>query len=354
MRDYLALDAPDLVERIAVTHYEDLPARPTLPSGTWIFSALDQLTTGGLRLALELAEQLRRSGPETRVVNSPSTTLLRLALLEELHRQGLNRHRAVRANGELRGLRYPVFLREEHQHSGALSPLIGSPAELEREMGRAILRGYPLRDLLVVEFCDTRCPDGFYRKYPVFVVGREIIPRGLTRGEEWMVKLGSGQWTEAHLLEERAFVLGNPHQEMLRRIIEAAGGIEYGRIDYSVQDARVITWEINLNPTIGLRPGERISNLPESLEPMRRIARDHFYGKFKAALLALDAEFPAREIAVRYSAECLKGLGPMIRSGHRAGALAPVARMLRPVMPLLNRLAGMISPLLVRAARRMQ
>ena len=355
IRDYLALEGRGLSGRMSIWPYEDIASRRSLPRGTWIFSALDQLSPGGMRLALELESQLRRSPSSSRIVNSPARTLLRFPLLQELHHTGLNRHGAARALSDCSGLRFPVFLREEHHHTGPISPLIHSSGELLAELGRAMFRGYDPASLLVLEYAETVSPDGFYRRYPAFVVGSAIIPRGLSRSRNWMVKVEGCEFTEAGILEERAYVLGNPHEEQLRKIIEVAG-VQYGRIDYAVRDGIVETWEINLNPTIGPAPGERLSNLPARLAPLRQLAMDHFYARFRAALEALDrAGSEGEPIAVSYPAASLREAKAMVRPESTSLLPAGLVRLLRPVKPLLNRLARTAAPLLLglwRAAGR--
>ena len=350
IRDYLALDGLGLSGRMSLWHYEDLATRRSLPAGSYIFSALDQLSAGGMRLVLELEEQLRRSTSLVRIVNSPSRTLLRFPLLEKLHQTGLNRHGAARALGNLSGVRFPVFLREQHHHTGPISPLIHSPGELTGELGRAIVRGFDPLDLLVIEYAETMDPDGFYRRYPAFVVGSEIIPRGLNRSRHWMVKLDRSEFTEASILEERAYVLNNPHEQELRRIVELAG-IEYGRIDYALLNGAVEIWEINLNPTIGPAPGERVSNLPVALAPLRRVAMDHFYSRLHSALEALDSGGPEEPIAISYSAKAFRGLEGMVRPKTLPWLPAGLATLLRPVKPLLNRIVRASGPFLLRVRR---
>ena len=351
IQDYLKLYAPSLAARLEVLCYEDLPQRTSATSGTYIFSALDQLSAGGRRLTGELADQLEQPGAASRVINHPARTLLRLELLDALHREGLNRHRAVRARDDLTDLRFPVFLREEFQHSGTLSPLLGTRAELDRELGRAVLRGFRLRELLVVEFCETADADGRYSKYAAFVVGSEIIADGLVRGREWMLKAERNELSEAMLLEERRYVLENPHARKLGPIFDVAG-VEYGRIDYAMREGRVETWEINLNPTIrrGRRPD--FKRIPEALDRIKDVARQHFLGRFEAAVRGLDTGRPPVPLPLAYSAGCLEAAVPMIRTGGPSGWLVPVARVLRPIVPLLDRMARVFSPLVARAARR--
>jgi hypothetical protein len=352
IQDYLTLYAPSLGAQLGVLHYEDLLQRTSATSGTYIFAALDQLSPGGMRLARELADQLQRPGAMSRVINHPGRAMLRLELLEALHRSGLNQHRAVRATGGLSELRYPVFLREECQHSGSLSPLLRNRTELNRILGRVVLQGYKLRDLLVVEFCQTADREGRYCKYAAYMIGSEIIADGRVRGNEWMLKAEQNELSEAALLEERAFVLGNPHEPELRPIFERAG-VEYGRIDYSMNEGKVETWEINLNPTIrrGRRPD--FQPIPEALDRIKDVARQHFLDRFEAAVRALDTSIPPITLTLEYSEECLRSVAPMFRTGGPSGWLVSVAGILRPLVPLLDRASRVFSPLVGRAARRL-
>jgi hypothetical protein len=349
--DYLNLYAPALAPRVSVLHYEDLPERTSVASGSYIVSALDQLSVGGRRLAAELAEQLEQLGAGCRVINHPARALLRLELLETLHREGLNQHRAARANGDLSTLRFPVFLREEFRHSGTLTPLLQTRAELDRALGRAVLRGFRLPELLVVEFCETADAAGRYRKYAAFGIGSEIVTDGLCLGREWMLKAEQSELSEAALLEERAYVLGNPHERSLRRIFELAR-VEYGRIDYAIKDGRVETWEINLNPTIrrGRRPD--FHPIPEALDRVKDVARQHFLDRFEAALGGLDPGVLPVQLRLAYGEGCREEAMPMIRTGGPRGWLVPAARVFRPIVPFLDRMSRAFTPLVARAARR--
>ena len=352
IREYLERSGRALSSQMSILHYEDLPAWQTLPSGAFILAGLDQLTPAGARMLEELCGELLRSGPGVRLLNSPVATLLRLPLLEELYRRGLNWHRAARASGDYRGLRFPVFVREEHWHSGTLSPLLKTPAELEAALARAIVRGHRLNDLLVVEFCDTADADGFFRKYAAFVVGSEIIPRHIAHARSWMVKHAGAEFTEPMVLEERAYVLENPHERELRSIFEIAR-TEYGRIDYSLKNGVIQTWEINTSPTIGAGARSSSARIPQELQPLRQVAKDHFYRRFQAAFEAVDAgREAARQIPIAWSPESLRPPLAMTRVQNPGRRMAAARRVLRPFRSQIDRLAGAISPVLVRIARR--
>ncbi len=349
IRDHLELHGAGLASRLTILHYDDLPARSELPGGVYIFSALDQLTPAGLRLAREVADRLAEAGQ--RILNHPARALRRFDLLEELFRRGLTRHRAARATTDLSGLRFPVFLREETRHSGALTPLLRTPGELRVELGRARVRGIRMDDLLVMEFCDTADADGYYRKYAAFMVGSEIIPRALERGRVWALKHEGADFTRESLDEERAYVLGNPHAGQLRPIFDAAR-VEYGRIDYALKDGTVETWEINLNPTIGR--GSRASSgvLSPEMREYRTIAREHFYRRFQAAFEVIDAPGAFAPIPIQYHAATLAGRGPISRPAAPARRFESVKRILRPFRSLLDPLVEAMLPLLGRPTTR--
>jgi hypothetical protein len=283
------------------------------------------------------------------VHNDPARTLRRFELLAELRRLGRNEFAAVRATADVRALRYPVFLRAERTHDGALSPLLHSAAEVDAAIGRAVLQGRSLGDLLVVEFCSTADADGRFRKYAAVVVGGRVVPRSLAYGTSWMLKHRASEFTRAMVLEERDYILANPHERELRELFAIAGA-EYGRIDYALKDGRVQTWEINLNPTIGRgrRPSRGL--VPPELEPIRQEAKAHFYRGFAEALEAIDVPDGGAPVEL--------GIDPAAREaarGAQAGATLgarALRAVLRPAKPLLQPVAGrLLLPLLGRAAR---
>ena len=49
---------------------------------------------------------------------------------------------------------------------------------------------------------------------------------------------------------EEQYAQNNLYADQVMEVFEA-GGIEYGRLDYTVLDGRVIAWEINTNPYFG-------------------------------------------------------------------------------------------------------
>lgn len=349
VREYLEFWGRDVAPRMRVLHVESLPSRTQFARGVYVLAALDQLTppmaafVRALHTALAAQEGVR-------FLNHPTRSLQRFALLEELNRRGCNEFRAVPATADLRSLRYPVFVRDESAHDGALSPLLSSPAAVQGAIGKAILQGRSARHLLVVEFCDTADRDGYYRKYSSFIVGDRILPRMFNYSRSWMLKFQGSEFSRSMVEEERDYVLGNPHAAALREVFGIAG-VQYGRIDYAMKDGRLQTWEINLNPTIGrgLRPSS--GNIPAELDAIRKPLKEHFYRGFREAWEAVDVD-----------ARCDDPIDVAIEPAIVAAALAPVGtedsgwlmtlrRLARPAKPVIAPLVAGTLPLVGWVAR---
>jgi hypothetical protein len=285
IREYLAVWGQAVASRMRIVSYDELPSQTVASHGTWVFAALDQLGAAMHEVTKCIHQQLEAAG--ARVLNDPSRTLVRFPLLQTLHQRGLNDFRAVRATDPLDDLRYPVMLRDERSHGGPLSSLLESPDDVQREIGRAVVRGRRMRDLIVIEYCDTADAEGYYRKYSAFVVGPAVIPRSVAYGHKWMLKHHGTEYSRGMVEEERDYVTKNPHERELVEIF-AIAGVEYGRIDYAVKDGRIRTWEINLNPTIGRGTRPPSGRIPRELEPIRRETKEHFYRGFREAWESVD------------------------------------------------------------------
>lgn len=225
--------------------YEEIFAGAHLPRGSWVMTGLDQLTPAGREAAGMVADQLIAAGMP--LLNHPARVRLRHDLLDDLYRLGLNRFRSARAIGYHGDLRFPVFVREEHRHTGNLTAVLKTEDELQRALLQLRLRGFALEELLIVEFCDTS-QDGVFTKYSVYNVNGHLLARNKQCGPFWMVK-SSLDRTDAQMMEQNDYIRENPHRDTLARIFSLAG-IEYGRADFGVLDGAVQVWEINTAPTI--------------------------------------------------------------------------------------------------------
>jgi hypothetical protein len=248
MDHYVSSWGPVPGSRIRFLLYEELICANALNPGTYIFSDLERLSPPALKLASEVWNALSMAGSQVRLLNDPSRVLCRHDLLEKLFKEGKNCFKAIRADESLTSLHYPVFVREEFQHTGSLTPLLQNQRDLVNGLRMLHVRGYRRSDLLVVEFCDTSDAVGIFRKYSAFMIAGEIIPRHLIFSRHWNLK--TPDLDDSHLAREQEdYLRGNPHRSWLMEIFKLSG-IEYGRIDYSLLGCKPQIWEINTNPTV--------------------------------------------------------------------------------------------------------
>jgi hypothetical protein len=335
LHNYLDVRGRAIADRFEIVAYENLP--PRFRGGTYVFSALEQLSAPMERLVEHLYDQLSAC-EGVRLLNRPGRTLRRYELLSELWRLQRNEHRAFRATEDLSGLRYPVFLRGERTHDGALSPLLHDAPEVEAWIGRLVVVGRQFEELLVMEFCDTADANGVYRKYAAFIIGDQILPRSVDHGREWMLKRHGTDYTHATLAEEWEYVQTNPHERELREIF-AIAGVDYGRIDYSVQDGHIRTWEINLHPTVGRgREGSK-HRAPAEYRDIHARTKDYIHERLREAWLNIDLQ-DDRELDVTLDPALVTAAAAAPPPGYRSPVTAAVRRALRPIKPLLLRHGG--------------
>jgi hypothetical protein len=351
VHDYLSVRGASLATRLRLIEYERMVEWTYVERGTYVLAALDQLSPGMLRFVQALVGQLEGSGG-VRFLNHPSRTMQRFALLQTLARLGRNEFRAERVTRDYRALRFPVFLRSERDHGGPVSPLLHSWRDVDAAVARALAQGFRLNDLLVVEFCDTADSRGLVRKYGAFVVGDRVIPKSLAVSREWQIKRRGTEDTPEFIEEDVAYVLENPHREALAEIFRLAD-VGYGRMDYSVRDGRIQTWEINLAPTIGEGLGKSSRHLPEALQRRRAVGREHFFRAFQEAWECVDSIPAGPSIPITLDDRLRRDA--LAREEHRGliervrANLGPLDRIVKPLgvraLPLLGWLA-------TRAARR--
>jgi len=233
----------DLTDVIRIINYDRLKWPHPIWPGAWIFSDLDRLDAAAARRAGQLCRRLIEGGPAYRVMNDPYRSLRRFDLLRLLRERGVNSFDVHRLVPGWRPERYPIFFRHEHDHDGAISPLLNTVDEFE-----TALRGLDTSiGVIAVEFVDV-ARQGCYHKYSAFRIGDRIVPRHVFFSRLWMVK--SPELTSPEQLkEEFDYICGNPHAERVLEVFELAG-IQYGRIDYALHGDRIEVWEINTNPMI--------------------------------------------------------------------------------------------------------
>jgi hypothetical protein len=313
---YLESRGKPLGGSLRILFFDDLHRARNLTEGTYIFSNLDHLSPAQREVAGRVGRNLLRNGPGMKIFNRPDRVLLRTDLLHTLHALGVNRFRAIRASDPPVSLRFPVFLRAENNHLGALTGLLHAPKDIERAINEKIILGYRRSELLVVEFCDTSDAAGIFRKYSAFKIGERILPRYLNFSPHWVVKFEAcRKENEPEVLE---YLERNPHEAMLRKIFEIAG-VDYGRIDYGILHGRPQVWEINLNPLFG-----RGRSQPESGTfqggPRGKLeeAKEIFHARFLEALRELDGGGSSgRETVLNIPVRTLRTLKTTLRKGIR-------------------------------------
>lgn len=298
MEQYLATRAQHLADRIEVRLYEHLTQDFDVPAGAHIFAALDQLTAGGRGAVAALYDQASRCSPAGRLLNNPRRVLQRYELLTKLFDDGLNSFRARRATEAIDAAHFPVFVREESGHNGALTGLLASRREVARALFALRARGFQAADLLVVEFCDLSDAEGLFRTASAFKVGQHIVPAHLLSGRNWMLKWDASEHGERAMQEHLDYVVGNPHEAWVRRVF-ALAEVDYGRIDYGVRGQTLQVWEINTNPTLGPSRGPPPATLVPKLEAMLQQARTVHHSALQIAFRALESDMDHSRVAVR-------------------------------------------------------
>ncbi len=268
--------------RIERVHYDELVewAAMNLRAGLYVFADTELLDDVERSAAVGLHTRLKAEPGRFRVWNHPGRSARRLEVLETLAKDGVNDFRAFRAGGALPAdLRYPVFLRDEHEHAGPLTPLLRDAEEVAAAL--AGLRSGARKDgpLLVVEFLNYVGTDGIYRKYSVFRFGDFFVRKHVLFAEDWVLKtpdterFKAAKWLE----EEQAYLCGADGRADTEVIFERFG-IDYGRIDYAVVEKRIQVFEINTNPTL-LKP--------ENLAPCTRLEAHRFFAARAAEAWAI-------------------------------------------------------------------
>jgi hypothetical protein len=102
-------------------------------------------------------------------------------------------------------------------------------------------------DLVIVEYCDTRTDMARYTKYSAMRVGDRIVPRHAISSHQWMLKVPDLVDDQAVAIEQD-FLLNFPQRTAIENIF-ALANIDFGRIDFGMQNGKIRVWEINTNPT---------------------------------------------------------------------------------------------------------
>jgi hypothetical protein len=259
-----------------VVPYTRLAYRRRFARGAYVFSDLERLSAAELTASAALADALLAAG--ARVLNHPARVLRRYPLLRALHDAGINRFNA-HALERRDQARLPAFLRLQDEHTGSLTPVLRTPAELESAVA-ALPPDLDRARVIVVEYCHTADAGGTFRKYSVFKIGPRLLPRHLLFSRDWVDRIPD-LLSEEFAAEESEFLAQHPHASILARVFELAR-IDYGRIDYGLLDGDVQVWEINTNPMITARPG--------TIAPLRLPAQIWAAEQLAAAFAGIDRD----------------------------------------------------------------
>jgi|GEM_PF-456918 len=252
MERYLAGFGHPLQGLVSILPYDQLLVERQLASGTYIFADIERLNLHQRLLVADIWQQLEASDVEFRLLNHPLRSMRRVELLTMLHGDGTNDFTIYPIAELPRPLRRPVFLRLANDHGGSIGAGPYTEAQLDDAIARTVIAGFPVPELVAVEFCETVFPDGLYRKYAYARIGDALLPRHIQFGHEWQLK-NNEVFDEEYLAEELRFTQEDPHRDQLWDIFERAN-IQYGRLDYSLKDGRIQVWEINTNPYVMAPP----------------------------------------------------------------------------------------------------
>ncbi len=205
------------------------------------------------------------------------------------------------------------------RHDGSLTHLLSDRNQLDEAISSVVNSGIPKDDLLIVEYCQTADSAGMFRKYSAFCVNGKIIARHLLHGNDWVLKSPS-VITEATVAEEEIYQSGNPHKREVGEIFKLAN-IDYGRIDYSLLDGKVVTWEINTNPLITV--------MPDKIAPLRMPGLTRFAALFTAEMRAIYIESRGPGIRVEMSPSLLRDAGMRTRDNLREITTSALRRIKR-------------------------
>jgi hypothetical protein len=275
--------------RVKALYYEDFPLRGPRPPGLYLFADIELMREDERIQALELYESLCHDPVRYRVLNHPTQSLRRYDLLKHLAETKQNDFRAFRiADGWPEDLRYPVFLRPENEHHGALTDLLHNPSEIRGALATLSCLKPTQDSLLLAEYIHCADAEGIYRKYSVLRLGPHYIPAHMLVSRGWSLKDSQNDlWNETLLAEEADYLKHNPHGEQVRQIFETAR-IEYGRIDYAMVEGRMQVFEINTHPTL-------FTPNPQIYRPRQR-HKDEFAERYFQAIKSLD---PASRIPLK-------------------------------------------------------
>jgi hypothetical protein len=250
MQTFLDTWGQSLRDIMQVVSYEYANTVRYSEVSTVIFSDYDRLSADDRAGFGALCEAIKARG--IRVLNHPQHSARRAQLLKLLRRQGSNEFSAYPA-AEAERAKFPVFVRFANEHKGPQSPLLRNAEDVQKCIQIGLDKGVPIEEMLVVEFCSTKGPDGLYEKYSSFCIEGKVLPRHyLASTKQWSLR-DVDLLTPQVIAKELDYLQTNPHEQFVRDVFKLAK-IDYGRIDYSMLKGKPQVWEINPNPIVMQHP----------------------------------------------------------------------------------------------------
>ena len=189
------------------------------------------------------------------------------------------------------GFPFPVLLRSPGFHGGELFVKVDEPRALPQAVA-----GLPGETLFVMQFVDTRGPDGKLRKYRAMMVDGRLYPLHLAVSSHWKVHYFTADMADRpdHRAEDEAFLgdmpaaLGPQATQTLERL-HAELALDYGGIDFAVDAAgQVVVFEANA--AMAVPPPLGADKWRYRDAPVARITRAVQTMLLRAAGRALDGE----------------------------------------------------------------
>jgi hypothetical protein len=251
-------------EALEPVAYEEIGRKRTFSRRAVIFADIDRLTIPAVERMAQYYRNFGKRLPAAALINSPARIMGRYELLRRLYERGINSFNVYRLSEAREPERYPVFLRRDSGHDGAMSELLHNRTEMQAGIDTMLAAGVPRNDILIVEYLDYRSADGRFRKYGTFRIGSRLIPAQVEISDKWVIKLPA-LLDAAAIEEEFAYVsASNPHETLLREVFNEAG-IGYGRMDYTLVDGKPQIFEINTNPVI-IGPRSKVRERRQTFE----------------------------------------------------------------------------------------
>ena len=143
-------------------------------------------------------------------------------------------------------LNYPLIIRRDGVHQGKDVFRVENANQAQQLIEERQKDNSQANFNLAIEFIDTQWPDGHYRKYRSYIIGKTIIPRHMHTSNHWLVNLENSIVSERSMKEVQLFF----HQgdKKPERVMQAslATGHEIVALDYSIDsEGNHVFWEAN-------------------------------------------------------------------------------------------------------------